>query len=288
MKPKGLKSKIFLDSGDPAETKSILDLLGFLDGQTTNPTLVVNNPYAQQRFDADEKFLEVELYGFYKKVITEIAALLPNGSVSIEVFADHTTTADQMFTQGKEMFGWVPNAHVKYPIIPSGLKAVQRSIQEKMRVNMTLCFSQEQAAAVYSATAGAKPGDVFVSPFVGRLDDVGENGMSLVDNVLRMYKTTGDHHVQVLAASIRSMEHFMQSLELGTDIITAPFSILEQWAKAGMPVPDADFVSASPSLAAIPYRTTDLNQSWSELDICHSLTDKGVDRFAQDWNKLIG
>jgi len=171
MKPAGLKSKIFLDSGDPAETKATLELLGFLDGQTTNPTLVAKNPYARERFEKGEKFSEKEIYDFYRKVVTEISGLIPDGSVSIEVYAALETTADEMFAQGKEMFTWIPNAHIKYPTTTAGLEAAERSTKEDIRVNMTLCFTQDQAAAVYAATKGANKGDSFVSPFVGRLAD---------------------------------------------------------------------------------------------------------------------
>ena len=170
MKPEGLTTKIFLDSGDPAETRQVIEALGFLDGQTTNPTLVAKNPYARERFEKGDKFTKEEIFDFYKKVVTEVAEMIPHGSISIEVYADDTVSADTMFEQGKDMFTWIPNAQVKYPILPAGLEAAKRSIEAGMRVNMTLCFTQQQAAAVYSATRGAKKGDVFVSPFVGRLD----------------------------------------------------------------------------------------------------------------------
>jgi len=206
--------------------------------------------------------------------------------VSVEVYADQSTTGEDMFAQGQEMYGWIPNAHVKYPTITAGLAAAEQSIKAGMRVNMTLCFSQDQAAAVYASTSGAAEGDVFVSPFVGRLDDIDENGMSLIDNIIKMYKS-GDGHVQVLAASIRTMDHFMQSLRLGADIITAPYSILEQWGKAGMPLPDASYTYTHAALQSIPYKEIDLNKPWSDYDIAHELTAKGVERFSADWNALI-
>jgi transaldolase len=286
MKPVGLKSRIFLDSGDPAETEATLELLGFLDGQTTNPTLVAKNPYARERFEKGEKFSEKEIYDFYRQVVTEISGLLPEGSVSIEVHAAPQTTADEMLTQGQEMFGWIPNAHIKYPTTAAGLEAAERSIKENVRVNMTLCFTQEQAAAVYAATRGAGNGDSFVSPFAGRLDDLGQNGMDVIANIVRMY-ADGDGHTDVLAASIRSQEHFMQSLALGADIITVPFSILEAWGKAGMPLPDKNYKHDAGSLAAIPYKDLDLSQPWQSFDIHHQLTDQGIDRFTADWNALL-
>jgi transaldolase len=286
MRPTGLKSKIFLDSGDPAETKATLKLLGFLDGQTTNPTLVAKNPYARERFEKGEKFSEEEIYDFYRKVVTQISGVIPEGSVSIEVYAAPETTADEMLAQGKQMFGWIPNAHIKYPTTAAGLEAAERSIAEGVRVNMTLCFTQKQAAAVYAATKGADKGDSFVSPFAGRLDDLGQNGMDIIANITRMYQD-GNGHTEVLAASIRNQKHFMQSLALSADIITAPFSILKKWGEAGMPLPSKNYVYSAGSLAAIPYKELNLNQPWQSFDIHHELTDKGVDRFTADWNALL-
>lgn len=285
-RPNGLKTKIFLDSGDPAETKAIISQLGFLDGQTTNPTLVANNPYARERFDKGEKFSDTEILDFYKKVVNEISSLIPDGSVSIEVFSAPETTSDEMFAQAKEMFGWIPNAHIKYPTTAAGLEAAERSIQGGMRVNMTLCFTQDQAAAVYAATKGVKPGGSFVSPFAGRLDDLDLNGMDLIANITRMYKTS-DGHTEVLAASIRNLEHFKQSLALGSDIITAPFKILLEWGEAGMPIPGPDYQYDAGSLKPIPYKELDLEQSWQSFDIQHELTDKGIERFTSDWNQLL-
>jgi transaldolase len=286
MRPNGLKTRIFLDSGDPAETQQVIELLGFLDGQTTNPTLVAKNPYAQERFAKGEKFSEAEIYEFYKQVVTDISALIPNGSVSIEVYADDATSPEAMFAQGKEMFNWIPNAHVKYPITAAGLAASERSVSEGMRVNLTLCFSQEQAAAVYAATQGAAAGDVFVSPFIGRLDDIGQNGMDLIANCKRMFGSS-DGHTEVLAASVRTKAHFMQSLALEADIITAPFNVLKEWAQAGMPLPGNDFRYDVGALKAIKYQTIDLEQPWTAMNIAHPLTDKGIARFASDWNELI-
>jgi transaldolase len=281
-----MKTKIFLDSGDPQETKEAIRLLGFLDGQTTNPTLVAKNPDIQKYLAGGKKLTEKEVYERYRDIVGEISRLIPGGSVSVEVYADQTTPAEKMFEQGKEMFSWIPNAHVKYPVIAAGLTAAEKSVQAKMRVNMTLCFTEKQAAAVYAATHGAKAGDVFVSPFVGRLDDIGENGMALVANILKMYES-GDGHAQVLSASVRSIEHFMQSLALGADIITAPLKILSAWAEAGKPIPGKEFVYDSSALKDIPYQETDLNRPWTEYDYRHELTDKGMERFAADWNHLI-
>jgi len=285
-KPHNLKTKIFLDGGDPNETKEVIKLLGFLDGQTTNPTLIAKNPEAQKRLTEGDKFTKKEIYDFYHGVVKEISALVPNGSVSVEVYADKNTSADEMFAQGREMFSWIPNAHIKYPITTAGLEVAERSIEAKMRVNMTLCFSQEQAAAVYAATSGAEKGDVFVSPFVGRLDDRVENGMDLIKNIVTMYKA-GDGHVETLAASVRSMEHFLYAIQLGSDIITAPYKILKTWSEQNMPIPKSDFIYPAKGLREIPYREISLLKNWKEFDLAHELTDKGIDRFSEDWNSLI-
>jgi transaldolase len=286
MRPKDLKTRIFLDGGDPGETREAITLLGFIDGQTTNPTLISKNPEARKRLEKGDKFSEQEIYDFYKGVVKEISALIPHGSISIEVYADASTPAEKMLKQGKEMFSWIPNAHIKYPSSTEGYKAAERAVKEGLRVNMTLCFTQSQAAAVYAATMGANKGDVFVSPFVGRLDDRKENGMDLIANILKMYRG-GDGHVEVLTASVRTFDHLMYALQLGSHIITAPFKILKEWAEKGLPVPGNDYLYNSAELKPIPYEEIDLYKKWHEYNISHELTDKGMERFSQDWNSLI-
>ncbi|MGE5893491.1 MAG: transaldolase family protein [bacterium] len=286
MRPKNLKAKLFLDGGDPGETKKILKLLGFLDGQTTNPTLISKNPYAKKRLEQGKKFTDDEIITFYRDVVNEISSLLPGGSISVEVYADPSTAKEQMLKQGREMFRWIPNAHIKYPTSKEGLKAAEQAVKEGMRVNMTLCFTQEQAAAVYAATRGAKKGGVFVSPFIGRLDDRGENGMDLIANIMKMYQK-GDGHVEVLTASVRTMDHFLYALKLGSDIITTPFAILTEWGEKGMPMPGDDYRYDAKNYRAIPYKDIELTRKWQDYDIAHDLTDKGMERFSQDWNSLI-
>lgn len=281
MKAPDLKTKIFLDSGDPKETKKALELLGFLDGQTTNPSLIAKSPGA-----AGKKFSKEEVLEFYKSVVREISSLIPKGSVSIEVAADVGTTAEEMFEQGTKFFKWIPNSHIKYPTTAEGLKAAEMSVREGMRVNMTLVFSQEQAAAVYKATAGAPRGSVYISPFVGRLDDIGENGMDLIANIVKLYSQS-DHHVEVLSASVRSLDHFLASIFYGADIITAPFKVLREWANAGMPLPNSNFQYPASNLRPIVYKPLLLTHNWQEYNIQHHLTDKGLERFAHDWNTLI-
>jgi transaldolase len=286
MKPAKLKTRIFLDGGDPEETKEIISILGFLDGQTTNPTLISKNPAAKERLEKGKKFSSPELLSFYRNVVGQISSMIPEGSVSVEVYSDPTSLADEMLQQGKVMYSWIPNAHVKFPTSHEGLIAAQRAIKEGLRVNMTLCFTQEQAAAVYAATMGAKKGDVFVSPFIGRLDDRGENGMDVIANILTMYGG-GDDHVEVLTASVRSYDHLMYALKLGSDIITAPFSILKEWGQKGIALPADDYEYHAKNLKPVPYRQIDLSLPWQEYDIRHDLTTKGMERFSSDWNLLI-
>ncbi|MBI2314467.1 transaldolase [Candidatus Daviesbacteria bacterium] len=286
MKSRDLKTKIFLDGGDPDETREIQKLLGFLDGQTTNPTLISKNPEVAKRLAGGEKFNENEAFGFYKRVVQEISHIIPGGSISVEVYADQSTTSEEMLRQGREMFSWVPNAHVKYPTSSEGLRAAEISVKDRLRVNMTLCFSQEQAAAVYRATEGAKRGQVYVSPFIGRLDDRGENGMDLIKNIIDMYEK-GDGHVLVLTASVRNLDHFLYAIKLGSDIITAPFKILKEWAEKGMLIPDSSYQYKTKDLKDIPYQELNLSKGWQEFNISHDLTDKGIERFSKDWNALI-
>jgi transaldolase len=287
MRPQQLKTRIFLDGGNPDETAGAIKFLGFLDGQTTNPTLISKNPGAAERLAQGTRFSAGELVGYYRDVVKQISAMVPKGSISVEVYADRATKAETMLEQGKEMFGWIPNAHVKFPTSAEGLKAASLAIGQGLRVNMTLCFTQAQAAAVYAATRGARTGQVFVSPFIGRLDDKGENGMDLISHIIRMY-AKGDGHVEVLTASVRKIDHLLYALALGSDIITCPFSVLEEWNKKGLPLPGPDYRYDMGSLKAIPYEEIDLTKDWRDYDIRHDLTDKGMERFSQDWNSLIG
>lgn len=286
MRPAHLKTRIFLDGGNPEETSDLIRLLGFLDGQTTNPTLISKNPGARKRLERGKKFTEKEIIDFYRAVVKEISGLIPKGSVSVEVYADASTAADLMLRQGREMFGWISNAHVKFPTSREGLKAAEQAVKEGMRVNMTLCFSQEQAAAVYAATRGAKRGDVFVSPFIGRLDDRGENGMDVIDNIICMY-AQGDGHVEVLTASVRNIDHLLYALKLGSDIVTAPYEILKAWGEEGMPIPGDGYKYDSKTLRPIPYKEIDPGKPWKDYDIRHDLTVKGMEKFSADWNALI-
>jgi transaldolase len=286
MRPKDMKTRIFLDGGDPEETREIVRLLGFLDGQTTNPTLISKNPRARHRLERGEKFTKEEILDFYQETVREISKLIPGGSISVEVYADPSTSAEAMLRQAREMFSWIPNAHIKFPTSQEGLKAAEQAVKNGLRVNLTLCFSQEQAAAVYTATRGAKRGDVFVSPFIGRLDDRGENGMDVISHILKMYQK-GDGHVMVLTASVRNIDHLLFALKLGSDIITVPFHVLKEWNQKGLPIPGDDYVYHPGKLKSIPFKEIDLSKKWQAYDIRHELTDRGMERFSADWNALI-
>jgi len=252
--------------------------------------LIAKNPEIQRLIASGHKLSSREEKKEYKKIVQSISPLVGDAGVSIEVFADLDTRAEDMLAQGEEMFSWIPNAYVKYPCTHEGLRAVQLSVQKSIRVNITLCFSQEQAAAVYAATRGSKA-PVYVSPFIGRLDDLGENGMDLVKNIKRMYER-GDGHVHVLAASIRNLKHLLYSFALGAELATVPSKVLEEWAVAGFPMPDRDFrykgIDANGnSLKVIPYKELDLNLPWESFDIAHELTTKGIQKFVADYQNTL-
>ena len=284
------KTKVLVDGGDPQETVRVKGLIGFVDGQTTNPTLIARNPEVRQLISSGHKFSTKEELDEYKKIVQAISPLVGDAGVSIEVFADFDTTGEQMLAQGRDMFSWIPNAYVKYPCTHEGLRAAQMSVREGIRVNMTLCFSQEQAAAVFAATKGSNE-PVYVSPFLGRLDDRGENGMDLVRNIKKMYEA-GDGHVHVLAASVRTLNHLLGAFALQAELATAPSKVWEEWAAASFPLPEKDFVykgvdKLGNQLRAIPYKSVDLNLPWESFDIRHELTTKGIQQFVSDYKSTL-
>jgi transaldolase len=278
------KTKILVDGGDPQETLRVKDLLGYVDGQTTNPSLIAKNPHIQESIASGHKLSDKEEADEYKKIVQTISPLVGDAGVSIEVFSDEKTTAEEMLDQGRDMYSWIPNAYIKYPCTSAGLRAAQVSVKEGMRVNITLCFSQQQAAAVYAATKGASQ-PIYVSPFVGRLDDIGQNGMDVVKNIKQMLLKS-DGHVLVLAASIRSLEHLLYSFLLESELVTVPAKILEMWAGKNFPMPDKSFQYKSLG-RPIPYRELDLQQPWESFDIQHELTRKGIDKFAADYRATL-
>lgn len=283
-----LPSKIFIDGGDPEETKqadALLKKAGYhgLDGQTTNPTLIAKNFAAKnggRKVSMDEAFAE------YKRVVGQMSYTIPEGSISIQVIGDPATlTADQMVSQARDRITWIPNACIKFPCSRPGLEAAEVFCEEGP-VNITLNFSQEQAAAVYGATKTHNY-DVFISPFVGRLDDKGMSGMDVTANELAMYRGSGDKHVQVLTASLRNIKHLMYALHLKSDIITVPFKIFKEWADGGFTLPKEDFFYDAPGLTEIPYSEYSLDADWKSFTLDHELTTAGLSKFWEDWKGIV-
>ena len=210
--------EFFLDTADIKEIEAGLEW-GLVDGVTTNPTLIakMGKPYLA--------------------TVQEIARLVP-GDVSGEVLA---TEFDEMMEQGRRLAGLAENVVVKVPLTPPGLRTVAKLLEEGIRCNVTLCFSAAQALLA------AKAGAAYISPFVGRLDDVGEDGMDLIEKITTIYQNY-DMDTKVLVASVRHPIHIVQSAMLGADTATMPFKVMEQLFK-------------------------------------HPLTDLGLDRFTSDWKK---
>jgi transaldolase len=284
------KTKILVDGGDPEETLRVKELIGFVDGQTTNPSLIAKNPEIRERIASGHTLSPQEEKDEYRRIVQAIAPLVGDAGVSIEVFADIDTKAEEMLAQGEEMFSWIPNAYIKYPCTREGLRAAEISVRKQIRVNMTLCFSQDQAAAVYAATTGSRE-PVYVSPFVGRLDDHGENGVDLIKNIKEMYKN-GDRHVYVLAASIRHLDHLLASFATGAELATVPAKVLVEWATKDFPMPDKDFSykavdAIGKPLEAIPYKTLDLKRPWQSFETAHELTTAGIQKFVADYRSTL-
>src|SRR5438874_977476 len=210
--------KIFLDTASLSEIKEGV-ALGVVDGVTTNPSLI-----------AKEKRP-------FRPLIEEICSIVP-GDVSLEVIA---TDFNGMVKEAKELAQVAPNAVVKCPLTKDGLKAVKHLSSEGIRVNQTLCFSATQA--LLSAKAGA----TYISPFLGRLDDIAAVGMDLVRDICEIYRVYG-FKTQVLAASIRNPLHVVDAAKAGAHVATMPFSVLEMLMK-------------------------------------HPLTDIGLKKFIEDWEK---
>ena len=278
------QTKILVDGGDPRETQMVKELIGFVDGQTTNPSLIAKNPEIIRLVQAGHKLTEEQEADEYRKIVRAISPLVGNAGVSIEVFADLRTTAEQMLRQGQDMFSWIPNAYVKYPCTTEGFRAAEMSVAAGIRVNMTLCFSQQQAAAVYAATRGTRE-PAYVSPFIGRLDDIGRKGVDLVSNITRMYKS-GDGHVLVLAASIRSVAHLLYCFSVGADLVTVPAKVLREWAAGGFQMPDEHFTYAGAG-SPIAYEALDLEQPWRSFHSDHELTTKGIEKFVADYRETL-
>jgi transaldolase len=211
--------KFFVDSADLAELRD-LAATGMVDGVTTNPSLIAKS---------GRKMLDV---------VKEICALI-KGPISAEVTAtDHET----MLKEGRLLAGLASNVAVKVPLTPDGLKTCKALADGGTKVNVTLCFSPAQA--ILAAKAGA----AFISPFVGRLDDVGTDGMALIRDIVQIYRQYPALKTEVLVASVRHPIHVIEAAKVGAQIVTLPPNVLRQMYQ-------------------------------------HPLTDKGLAAFLADWQK---
>ena len=211
--------KFFVDTGDINEISKLIET-GMVDGVTTNPSLVASS---------GKDFVSL---------VWEICQLVP-GPVSAEVLATDYPT---MMKEADVLRNIADNVCIKVPLTVDGLKTCKQLSQEGTDVNVTLCFS------VVQALLAAKAGATYVSPFIGRLDDIGESGMDLIRNIVDMYGNYPELNTQVLAASVRSPSHILESAMAGADVATLPPKILWQLYQ-------------------------------------HPLTDKGLDGFMKDWAK---
>jgi transaldolase len=211
--------KFFLDTANLEEIRQAA-ALGMLDGVTTNPTLV-----------AKEKRP-------FREHILEICEVVKPGVVNAEVVS---TDVEGMVREGREFAGWHPSIVVKVPMTFEGVRALNELTRDGIRVNVTLVFSPSQALIV------AKGGAYFVSPFLGRLDDISENGLGLLREILEIYRAY-NFQTQVLAASLRHPLHVVEAAKMGAHIGTMPFKVFEQLFK-------------------------------------HPLTDRGLEGFLKDWEK---
>jgi len=210
--------KIFIDSAEIEEIREAASW-GIIDGCTTNPSLIAKSG---RKFEA---------------VLAEICEVI-DGPISAEVVS---TQADAMVEEGRRLAAMHPNIVVKCPMIPEGLKATSRLADEGIRVNVTLVF--QPAQGLLAAKAGAS----YISPFVGRLDDLGEDGMGMVATLVQALSNY-DYPTEVLVASVRGPNHFIQAAVMGADVATCPFKTIEQLMK-------------------------------------HPLTDSGLASFLADWEK---
>jgi transaldolase len=216
--------RLFLDTANIEHIRHGVRL-GVITGVTTNPSLI-------------SKEGKVD----YKHLVQEICSIVP-GPVSTEVLSQDVSG---MVSEAKEVATWAKNVVVKIPASLEGVEATAQLAKAGIKVNFTLCFSVNQA--LLAAIAGA----TFVSPFVGRLDDIGENGMRLVKEIVAVFKSYPDSiKTEVLAASIRHPQHCIEAAQAGAQIATVPYQVLMQMIK-------------------------------------HPLTDIGIRRFMEDWQKVMG
>lgn len=281
-----INSRIFIDGADPKETALadvILKSAGLpgVEGQTTNPSLIAKS--AAESLTQSRKLSPSQAEAAYKKTVREIAQFTA-GPISIQITGNSNQNSFDMLMQARSRYGWTKQSVIKFPCTSAGLEAAEQFCREGP-VNITLVFTQEQAAAVYTATVSSKF-PVYASPFVGRLDDGHENGMEIVSNILKMYKSEGDNHVEVITSSVRTLDHLLYALKLGSPVITIPFKVLLAWKENKFILPDAGYSYRVP-LPSIPYRQVALGRSWRDYDLNHPLTAAGVDKFWSDWTAVV-
>lgn len=303
-------TKFLLDSGDPNEHKEIAKVAkdngSEIWGSTTNPTLIAKKL-------AGKKITQKEAFNLQKEIVLEITSIV-SGAVSAEVYADQTTTAGQMIEQGRDIATWSPHVIVKLPTTIEGFKARTVLRKENIPTNNTLVFSQQQIFAIclheqiMQKTFGPlqKMWPPFISPFAGRLDDIGEDGMSLVENGMKIKKEfmiplpTGPLAIWMLEASVRSIQHMRRGIAAKTELITAPAKTYREWFSLPKQDREKPETAVDPSLkkpeywiAPEPVKSISTVEEFTNaiethtLDIRHLLTDKGIMRFADDWKAII-
>ncbi|MDH5719353.1 MAG: fructose-6-phosphate aldolase [Spirochaetia bacterium] len=193
--------EFFIDTADIEEIKAANEL-GILDGVTTNPSLIAKTGRP------------------FKQIITEICEIV-KGPVSAEVIA---VEKDSIIKEGRELSKIAENIVIKVPLISEGLKAVKVLSEENIKTNVTLCFSASQALLA------AKAGATYVSPFVGRLDDISHEGMNLIQEIMDIY-TNYEYNAKIIVASIRHPLHLKEAALMGADVATIPFSVFNQLVK---------------------------------------------------------
>lgn len=293
-------TKFLLDSGDPQEYKQIAQLAkdngSEIWGATTNPSLIAKNANSKL---LGKKLTQQEAFELQKDIALEILGIVP-GAVSVEVYSDQETKAEDMIKQGMEIASWHNRLVVKLPTTLEGLKARTALRQNKVTINNTLVFSQEQVFAICLHEKLTAPDlglwPCFISPFVGRLDDIGQNGMDLVRNSMLLKQKYG-FNLWMLEASVRSMSHMSEGFKTETELITAPAKTYIEWFS----LKDKSISpSTNQSLQPIPLWTpsdkllqiTTLDEFFkaiqlNELNINHPLTDQGIEKFVADWRTIL-
>lgn len=299
-----------LDSGDPDEFREI-DALAKEKGQklwgsTTNPSLIAKKLQGR-------KVSMNEAFKLQKELVLEIVSIVP-GAVSAEVYADEKTTAEEMINQGRQIATWHERIVIKLPTTIEGFKARAELRKEKIPINNTLVFTQQQIFAIclheriMQETYGPiDPPKIehlggwppFISPFVGRLDDQGEDGLSVVEHGMEVKKTYS-FLPWMLEASVRRLEHIKRGFEQNVELITSPAKVWREWfALSNEEIEHLDSLSYAKTLKPFEFwnpeefltiPSTEVfmeNIESNTLDIRHPLTDKGIERFADDWKAII-